>query len=325
MLSPVRYALATDKVRHVGEAVAAVVAETARPGQGRRRGGGGRDRAVAGRHDPQRRGRTRRARPLRRRAGECRARFPFRGQRQGRRRLCLGRACHAPRAAQQPHRRQCDGAALRDRAVRPRAPALDAPCRLSGGLRVPQLHRRGVRGRARPNARSDRPRRRLVRHEAADLCRILLHPARGPRARPPGQMDRRPLGQLSVRQPWPRRRDDGRAGARPRRQFPRGAPDRLRQSRRHLRGARPADPQCGQEHPRRLQDPADRGLDQMRVHQHDAGRRLSRRRPARGQLLHGAAGRDRRGRDRDRPRRAAPEQPHPARGDAVQGAERHHL
>ena len=34
--------------------------------------------------------------------------------------------------------------------------------------------------------------------------------------------------------------------------------------------------------------------DQMRLHQHDAGRRLSRRRPARGQLLHGAAGRHRR-------------------------------
>ena len=34
---------------------------------------------------------------------------------------------------------------------------------------------------------------------------------------------------------------------------------------------------------------------------------------------------DRRGRDRHRPDRTAPPQPHPARGDAVQGAERHDL
>ena len=31
-----------------------------------------------------------------------------------------GRPCHPPRPAQQPHRRQCDGAALGDRRIRPR-------------------------------------------------------------------------------------------------------------------------------------------------------------------------------------------------------------
>ena len=60
----------------------------------------------------------------------------------------------------------------------------------------------------------------------------------------------------------------------------------------------PATAQRRQEHARRLQDAADRGEHQMRLHQHDAGRRLSRRRAAGGQLLHGAAGRYRRGRDR---------------------------
>ena len=110
-----------------------------------------------------------------------------------------------------------------------------------------------------------------------------------------------------------------------RRPFPRGAPDRLRQSRRDLWCARPGDPQCGAQHARRLQDAADRGLDQMRLHQHHPGRRLSRSRPARGQLLHGAAGRGRCGRDGHRPRRTAAPQPHPTRGDALQGAERHDL
>ena len=52
-----------------------------------------------------------------------------------------------------------------------------------------------------------------------------------------GQMDRRPLGQFSVRHAWPRRRGDSRIGARPRRPFSGGAPDGLRQSRRGLHGA----------------------------------------------------------------------------------------
>ena len=64
MLSPVRYALATDKVRYVGDPIAAVVAETARAGQGRRRGGGRRYRPAAGGHDRPGGGRTRRAAAL---------------------------------------------------------------------------------------------------------------------------------------------------------------------------------------------------------------------------------------------------------------------
>ena len=65
------------------------------------------------------------------------------------------------------------------------------------------------------------------------------------------------------------------------------------------------------------------GVDEMHVHQHDAGRRLSRRRAARRQLLHGAAGRNRGARDGHRPGGTAPAQPHPAGADAVQGAVRH--
>ena len=61
--------------------------------------------------------------------------------------------------------------------------------------------------------------------------------------------------------------------------------------------------------------------DRLRIqggaHQHRADRRLSRRRPARGDLHHRAADRRRRAPDRHRPGRAAPPQPDPARADAV--------
>ena len=316
----------TDKVRYVGEAVAAVIAETVAPAKDAAESGQRRYRPAAGGHragawptPPVRRSFTTMCRAMSGSisisATATRSPPPLPRPRMSRGSSCATTASSSTRWSR----------ARRSRDYDPRAAALDAPCRLPGRVRLPQLHRRRARRRARQGARLDRPGRRLVRHEAADLCRVLLHPACGARTRPPGQMDRRALRQLRLRQPRPRPRDDRRTGARPRRQFPRGPADRLRQSRRHLRRARPGDPQCGQEHARRLQDAADRSHDQMRLHQHHPGRRLSRRRPARGQLLHGAAGRDRRGRDRDRPHRAAPPQPHPARGDALQGAERHDL
>ncbi len=191
--------------------------------QGRRRNGRGRDRPAAGGHRARRSRSPRRADPLRRGAEQCRLRLSFRRQRQGRRRLRRRRPCDPAPSAQQPHRRQCDGAALRDRRLRPGAPALDLACRQPGRLRLPQLPRPGPRRRPRPDPRRDRAGRRLVWHEAADLCRILLHFARGARIAPPGQMDRRPLRQLRVRHAWPRRRHERRAGARRRRKFPRRA------------------------------------------------------------------------------------------------------
>ena len=205
MLTPVRHALATDKVRHVGEAVAAVIAETLAAAK---------DGAEAVELDidplpavtePRRGRRARRAAALRRRAGQCRAGFPFRRQRGGRRRLCA-----APRMS----RGSCCATTASSSTRWSRAPrwpnttrsaALDAPCRQPGRVRVPQLHRRRARGRARQDARPDRPGRRLVRHEAAEHVGVFLHPARGARTRPPGQMDRRPLRQLCLRHARPRR------------------------------------------------------------------------------------------------------------------------
>ena len=83
------------------------------------------------------------------------------------------------------------------------------------------------------------------------------------------------------------------------------------------------DLERGQERAERLPHAVDRGLDQMRVHQHLACFGLSRRRPAGRQLLHGAAGRYRRRRDGDRPARIAPPQPHPPARSSGQDGIRH--
>ena len=101
-------------------------------------------------------------------------------------------------------------------------------------------------------------------------------------ARPAGEMDRRALRQLRVRPSWPRLRHDGRSRLRQRRPDPGRPPHRLRQSRRLLRQLRTAaaDGQRDQEHRQHVPHAAARSGDQMRVHQHDAGLRLSRRRAA---------------------------------------------
>ena len=179
----------------------------------------------------------------------------------------------------------------------------------------------------RQGARADRQCRRLVRHEEHQLSRIHLHPARGEGARPAGEMDRRALDQLPVRQPRPRAADSWRTGARRRGQVPRGAPHRLRQSRRlhHRRRAEAAVAQHRQEPRQRLSHAADGGRHQDGAHQHHADGRLSRRRTARGQLLHGAADRPRRRRDGHRPADLAQAQPHQAGANAVRGRLRHHL
>ena len=325
MLQPVRYALATDKVRHVGEAVAAVIGDSLAAAK---------DGAEAVELDIE---------PLPAVTEPAEADAPgapqlyddvpnnvgldfhFGDSEAVSAAFARGGACHKDRAAQQPHRRQPDRAARRAGRIRPRHRAFHGPCRQSGRVRVPQLHRRRARRRARQNAGTDRPGRRLVRHEAAEHVGIFLHAARGARTRAAGQMDRRSLRQLCLRYAWPRPRHDRRAGARRRGQFPRRAAYGVRQSRRDLRRARPLDAQRAAQHARRLPDAADRGEHEMRVHQHDAGRGLSRRRAARGQLLYGAAGRYGGARNRDRPGRTAPQEPHPPRGHAVQGAERHDL
>ena len=174
---------------------------------------------------------------------------------------------------------------------------------------------------------SHRQCRRFLRHEEHELSRIHLHRARGEGAGTSGEMDRRALDQLPVRQPGPRAAHPRRTRARCRRQVPRGAPAGLRQSRRlhHRRGAGAAVAQHRQEPRQRLSHAAARRRHQDGVDQHHADGRLSRRRPARGQLLHGAADRPRRRRDGHQPPDAAQAQLHQAGATAVRGRLRRHL
>ena len=76
---------------------------------------------------------------------------------------------------------------------------------------------------------------------------------------------------------------------------------------------------------RHVCDPAHPGGRAMRVHQHGADRPLSRRRAAGGELRAGAPGRRGRARHRHRSGAAAAAQPDPAEGDPLQDRGRHHL
>ena len=209
MLKPVRHALATDKVRFVGEPVAARGRRDAGAGEGRGRGGRGRYRAAARRHRAATRPHAGAPQLYDDVPGNVGARFPFRRQREGRRRL---------RAAP----RMSPGSTLRNNrivvnAMEPRAaiaaydPAsgrftLHVGCQGVFGLRNYIAGVLGV-GRDKVRVLTDNVGGSFGM-KARDLCRILLHPARGARARPPGQMDRRPLRAASSPTPRPRPRDD---------------------------------------------------------------------------------------------------------------------
>ena len=100
--------------------------------------------------------------------------------------------------------------------------------------------------------------------------------------------------------PWPRSRDDRRTGARRGRAVPGAPADRLRQSRRLPDAGRhhPADDQRHAKNTASVyRTPLIEIEHQGRLHQHHAGRRLSRQRPAGSQLL--CRARDRCGRGRD--------------------------
>ena len=211
--------------------------------------------------------------------------------------------------------------------VRRRDRPLHPARRQPGRLRPEAPDGRPAQDQARPDAHPDRQCRRLVRHEGLALSRVCRPVPCLQDPRPSGEMDRRALGQLPQRPAWPRPRLRRRAGARQGRQVPGRAPHRLRQCRRLSRQCRPADGLDGRhaQSRRHLPHAADRGRDQGRLHPHLAGRRLSRRRAARGQLLHGAADRHGGARDGHRQRRDAQAQPHQARGDALQDGVGHDL
>ena len=325
MKKPLREALAVGKVRYVGDPVAFVVAETVLAAKDAAEAVVVDIESLPSVTDGGSRSATRRTAALRRRAGQCGARLSLWRRRGGQSGLRQGGPCHQAATCQQPPRRRRHGAARGARRLR--RPALHALCRLAGRVRHARQYRRGARRDAEGRARAHRPGRRLVRHEGRGVSRIYLRAARRARARPPGEVDRRALRQLCLRQPRPQSRRHRRTGARCRRQFPRRAPDQLRQCRRVPVAGR-ADArhaQRGEERAGHVPHAADRSLDQGHVHQHLARLRLSRRRPARGQLLYGAPDRRRRRRDGHRSHGAAQAQSDRAARLAVQDRVRRHL
>ncbi len=125
-------------------------------------------------------------------------------------------------------------------------------------------------------------RRRRVRHPRQRLSGIRGTRAGGARHRPPGEVDRDPVGDLPQRLSWPRRVDVGRAGAGRRRPLPRHPPRLglqhrrapVRRRRLHQHAQRRRDGVRRLPHPRRVRPQPPRG------DQHGADHRLSRRRPA---------------------------------------------
>ena len=140
-------ALATDKVRYVGDPVACVVAETAEQAQGRGRGGDARHRAAAGGdHGPRRRRRrARRSCTTRRPATSC-STSTTAMPRRSRRRSPAPRMSRSSRSAQQPHRRRARWSRARRSARMTRATG--ATC-CASAARACSACAAGLQGRAR--------------------------------------------------------------------------------------------------------------------------------------------------------------------------------
>src|SRR5271165_2579464 len=126
-------------------------------------------------------------------------------------------------------------------------------------------------------------------------------------------MDPVALRGVARRQSGARSAGHGRIGARRLRQVSGLALDRLAQCRRlYRRCRRDPNPVFAEARLARLRHPGGGGDEQPRLHQYGADRALSRRRPARGRLHHGAAGRPGGARDAHRSGRAAQKEPDPA-------------
>ena len=172
MKEPPHPALAQGKVRHVGDPVAFIVAETREQAQERRRAVAVDYRRAAGGRRRARRDQARRAAALRRRSRQSLLRLGARRQGGDRGSLPQSRACRAHQPRQQPARRQRDGAARGDGRIRSGDRRLHAiyhepvsACRAPADGRVRAQH-----SAAQVPRRSARCRRRL-RRQAVSLCR----------------------------------------------------------------------------------------------------------------------------------------------------------
>ena len=204
----------------------------------------------------------------------------------------FARAHHVTRLSLYNNRahRGDDGAARLHRRVRSRHPPLDALQQHAERARRPPdpgASDPACAGEPHPRRRP-RCRRRLW-HEGQCLPRGGDRRLGRPPRRPAGQMDPVALRGDARRRPGPRPECQRRAGARRRRQVSGTALDRLAQCRRLYRGRRDRhDRVFAEARLDRLRHPGRGGDEQPRLHQHRADRALSRRRPPRGRLHHGA-------------------------------------
>ena len=174
------------------------------------------------------------------------------------------------------------------------------------------LHRldrdRRARGQAaRDRAGSGRRIRQQDRAVSGRVHRVVLRDAAGA----PGEVDRDAQRELHRDDARPRSRPGRRAGGHARRPNHGAAVHRVgRHGRLSLDGgARHPDDPARPDAVRAVSDPGGEGRRVRRLHEHDAGGGLSRRRTARGDLHARAAGRSLRARDRHRSGRGAAQEP----------------
>ncbi len=205
----------------------------------------------------------------------------------GQGRLRQGRQRGDARPHQQPPGAERDGAARGDRRLRHRRRALHAlhdlaepACRAPRAVGV-------LQHRARAQAARDRARcRRRLRLQDLHLSRRDGGAVGVEEGRPPGEVDRRPHRSLPHRRAWPRPCLEGGDGVRQGQQDPGPAGEDPRQFRRLyvavLLGG--ADLSLCHAAVGPVRHPGDLCRGDRRLHQHHAGRCLSRRGPARGEL-----------------------------------------
>ena len=228
----------------------------------------------------------------------------------------FAKAAHVTEARhrQQPADPERDRAARRGRVVQPRRRQLHAL------RRQPESARRASaddRVRARParaqGARHRARRRRRLRLQDLSLCRRDGDGLGVEARQPPDQVGGRAQRELPLRRARPRPRDARRARARQGRQVPRDARAHDGDDGRvpvDVRVVHPDDPVRDAAR-RPVHDAGDLRRSDGVVHEHRAGRRLSRRRPARGDLRRRAPRAPGRGRARHRAGRDPPAQLHP--------------
>ena len=284
-----------------------------RRGQGRRRGDQGRLRGDAGQRRSRQGARQGRARGPRRSAGQPDLRLGDRREGRCRCRLRQGRARHQARHRQQPPDPQRHGAARRGGGLRQGHRQLHAlvdvaePARAAPhpvGLRARHSRAQAARGGARRRRRLRQQDLLLQRRDDGDLGGVPRRPA--------DQVDGRAQRIVPDRCARPRPRHPCRAGARQGRQVP-GA-----QGRHHRQHGRVsldlldggADLPLRDAAGRPVHDAADLRQREGGADAHRAGRRLSRRRPSRGDLRHREHRQQGGGGDEDRSGRAAPEELH---------------